>query len=389
MVLVVNGGDPAEAGYPSLAAALAVAETGSIIELRYNGPRESGPLRLAGRRLTIRGGDSFQPVVQFRPDATASVEPPQSMITVASGELELTDLAIEFDVSRKVPAERWSLVEVSGGAKVLGRRSTFSIHNASDNGAAYHPNVAVFRTRPAAGADRVTASPADAPTLPATIELTDCCVRGQAALLRTEAFQSVAFDWNHGFFATSEPLVSMAAGAPAPSENDLVKLSLRHLTALLGNGLLAMTDRQPANRQMPVAIELSDSILIGSAGLPLLEQYGETGADPRPKVSFQGNRNFYEGFDLFWRIQGNGDARPPTLVNFDAWQTHWGENENLPRLNRVAWRQTPPPQSPTHRVRVSDVAIDPDLPENPVRGAAGNGRDAGADPARLPEFPSP
>ncbi len=388
-VLVVNGGGEGEAGFPSLTAALAVAETGNVIELRYNGPREQTPLRLAGRRLTVRGGEKFRPIILFRPDGNDPVEQPQSMISLASGELGLVNVAVEFDVSRKIPAEKWSLLEVSGGAKVNLQRSTLSIHNALDDGTAYHPNVAFFRTRPAAGVDRVTAGLADTPTPPVTIELIDCCVRGQAALLRSEAFQPVALDWENGFVATNESLVTLAAGTHAPAESDVVQLNLRHLTALLGSGMLATTDRQPAARQMPAAIHLSDSILVGVPGAPLLEQYGEAGEDPRTRIRFQGNRNFYEGFDLFWRIQGNGDARPPVLVDFDAWQSHWGsEDENLPSLNRVQWLQVPQPRLPAHRVRVADVAMDPDATDNPVRGAASNGRDAGCDPTRLPEFPA-
>lgn len=388
-VLIVNSGGKGEAGFPSLTAALAVAETGNVIELRYNGPREQTPLRLSGRRLTIRGGEEFHPAILFQPGGNDPVEQPQSMVSLASGELRLVNIAVTFDVSRKIPAEKWSLLEVSGGAKVSLQGSTLSIHNALDDGTAYHPNVAFFRTRPAAGTDRVTAGLADMPTPPVTIELVDCCVRGQAALLRSEAFQPVALDWENGFFATSEQLVSLAAGAHVPAESDVVQLNLRHLTALLGGGLLTTSDRQPATRQMPAAIHLSNSILVGVSGVPLLDQYGEAGEDPRTRIRFQGARNFYEGFDLFWRIQGSGDARPPVLLNFDAWQSHWGsEDENLPSLNRVRWLQVPQPRLPAHRVRVADVETDPDATDNPVRGTANNGRDAGCDPTRLPEFPA-
>ncbi len=389
-VLIVNSGESEEPGYPSLTAALAVAETGNVIELRYNGQREQTPLKLAGRRLTIRGAEGFQPVILFRPNGSDPVEQPRSMITVTSGELALVNLAVEFDVSRKTPAETWSLIEVFGGAQIDLQRSTFSIYNASDDGTAYHPNVAFFRTRPAPGADRITTTAAEAAAPIVTVELVDCCVRGQAAVLRSEAFQSVAFSWENGFLATSEPFVSLAAGARAPAETDAATINLRHLTAMLGGGLLAMTDRQPAARQMPTSISLSDSILIGAPGVPLLDQYGETGDDPRTKVHFQGNRNFYEGFDLFWRVQGSNKSRPPVLVDYSQWQSHWGaEDEYLPSFDRVEWQKDPQPELAPHRARISDIALDPDALENPVRGAASNGRDAGCDPAQLSEFPAP
>ncbi len=386
-VLVVHGGGKDEKGYPSLAAALAAAETGNVIELRYDGPREQAPVRFANRRLTLRGGEGFRPVVVFRPEGNDPVKQPRSMIAVASGELALVNLSVEFEVAREIPAEDWSLFEVLGGAKVSVQRSTLSVRNASDDQRAYHPDVAFFRTRTASGTDRVTPGESDLAPPPAAIELADCALRGQAVLLRAEAQQAVDFDWENGLIATSEPLVSVAAGARTPVGGDAASVTLRHLTVWTGGGLLAMTDRQPNARQLPASMVLGDSIVAGVPGVPLVDQYADDEDLARRKIRFQGNRNFYEGVDVFWRLRGADDARPPVLLDFSAWQSHWGsEDENLPSVDQVQWQQPLDPARPAHRARVADLLLAPDA-ANPARGAASSGRDAGCDPARLPEFP--
>ncbi len=386
-LLVVHGGSEEEAGFSSLAAALAAAETGDVIELRYDGPREHAPLKLAHRRLTIRGGDGFQPVVVFRPDDSHPVKQPRSMVAVTSGELALVNLALELDVSRDVPAEQWSVFEVAGGARVNLRQCSLSIPNASDDHGAYHSNVAFFRTRPAPGTDRLAAGDSEPAAPPAAIELADCAVRGQAVLLRAEAYQAVALEWENGLLATSEELLSVAAGNRAPAEGAAATLNLRHLTALLGGGLVAMTERQPARRQLPTSIVLSDSIVAGGPNVPLVDQHAEQGDDPRERIRFQGNRNFYEEIGAFWRLRGDDEEEPPVVMDFDAWVSYWGpEDENLPSLQRVVWRQAPDRTVPAHRIRVADFALAADA-ANPARAAASNGRDAGCDPSRLPEFP--
>ncbi len=386
-VLVVNGGSEEEEGFASLAAAVAAAETGNVIELRYDGPREQAPLKLASRRLTLRAGEGFQPVVVFRPDGNHPVKQPRSMVAVTSGELDLVNLALKLDVSRDVPAEQWSMFEVSGGARVNLRRCSLSIRNASDDHGAYHSNVVFFRTRPAPGTDRLTAGDPEPTAPPAAIVLADCAVRGQAVLLRAEAHQAVALDWENGLLATSEELLSVAADTRAPHEDAAAALNLRHLTASLGGGLVAMTDRQPARRQLPTSIVLSDSIVAGVPDVPLVDQYAAEGDEPRERIRFQGNRNFYEGIAAFWRLRGADEDEPPVLLDFDAWQSYWGpEDENLPSLNRVVWERAPDPTVPAHRMVVADFALAADA-ANPARGAASNGRDAGCDPSRLPAFP--
>lgn len=387
-VLAVNGGGKGDTGFSSLSAALAVAQTGNVIELRYDGPRDQTPVKLANRRLTIRAGEGFRPAIVFRPEGNDPVKQPRSMVTVTSGDLRLVGLAVELDVSRDVPAEQWSLVELFGGARVNLQRCSLSIRNSSDSQTAYHPDVAFFRTRPAPGTNGVTAGDSEAALPPVAVELADCSVRGEAVMLRAEAFQSVHFEWENGLLATSEQLASIAAGAHAPADGEAITLNLRHLTALVGGGVLTMTDRQPTSRQLPVSIVLSDSIVAGVPGVPFVDQYAEEGDDPRQRIRFQGNRNFYEGIDVFWRLRGAGDDRPPVLLDFDAWQSHWGsEDENLPNLNRVKWQQPPDPALPAHRFTVSDFALALDATPNLARGAASNGRDAGCDSSRLPGFP--
>jgi hypothetical protein len=77
-------------------------------------------------------------------------------------------------------------------------------------------------------------------------------------------------------------------------------------------------------------------------------------------------------------------------MNFDAWQSHWGpEQEICPVAHGVQWRHLPTADRPLHTAGPADFALSPVTPSapNPAVGAANDGRDAGAEFDRLPEVP--
>ena len=56
-----------------------------MIELRFDGPREEKPIRLANLRVTIRAGEGYRPVIVFRPTEPDPVKYPRSMVTRPRG----------------------------------------------------------------------------------------------------------------------------------------------------------------------------------------------------------------------------------------------------------------------------------------------------------------
>ena len=274
---------PGRARFPSLEAACSKAETGDEIELRFSGRRESHPIDLGSRMLTISGGEGFQPIIVFRPAEPTEKDPvtySRSMISVASRPLTLVNLAIELDVPRDVPADSWSMFQILGATQIRLDRCWLTIRNASDQLASYHPDVAFFRVKSPPGADpAVDPGAPSSPSTSITIKLTDSVARGEAAFLRTETLQPVDLSWENGLLATTECLLSAAGGAESPRAEDVRKIHLTHLTATLRGGLYRMRNTPSAAFQLPTRIESSDSIFLGLTGVPLVEQSGMDSAE--------------------------------------------------------------------------------------------------------------
>jgi serine/threonine-protein kinase len=378
----------------SLEAACGKAKTGEEIELRFNGRLESHPIDLGSRKLTISGGEGFQPIIVFRPSQPTEKDPAtysRSMISVAAQSLTLVNVAIEFDVPRDIPADSWSLFEILGTTQIHLKHCLLTIRNASDQLASYHPDAAFFRVRSTPGAE--PAVDAGAPSSPPTsiaIELFDCVARGEAAFLRTETLQPVDLFWVNGLLATTECLLSVAGGLETPRAEDVRKIHLTHLTAVLRGGLFRMRNTPSAAFQLPTRIESSDSIFIGLPGVPLVEQSGVDSADDaRRLLQWSADRNFYVGWDLFWAVTGQ-DQRPiGEPMSFQDWQQHWGpENENRPE-RQVVWKRPPDADRPLHSQTPIDYALGDGTERNPARGAAESGDDAGmqTDHDQLPAIP--
>ena len=296
--LLIVGHQAGGGGFSSLAAACGAAGNGNVIELRYDGRHEEQPLRLANLRVTIRAGEGYRPVIVFRPTEPDPVKCPRSMIA-AAGRLTLIGVAIELQVPREVPADQWSLLETRGDAVVSLKKCALVIDNASEQLGTYQQDVAFVRTRAAPGADTVLDDGTAAPIPPAKIELVDCTAAGEAVFLRVEDLQPVHLSWNNGLLATTERLLSAGGGTRTPQAGQKIQVDLSHVTALVRGGLCRIASSPTGPHPLPLQCSCTDSILLGRAGGPLLEQIGQGEVDNfRQQIAWTGDRNCYDGFDV-------------------------------------------------------------------------------------------
>ena len=392
-VLIVTPSAHGESEFTTLAAACAaVAEAkGDVIELCYNGRREEQPLRFSNARVTIRAGDGFQPVVVFRPKDPDPVRCPRNMLAVTTGRLSMINVALELIVPRDVPADSWSLFETHGNQSVRLEKCSLTISNASDQLGAYHQEVAFFRVKSATDADPEseddTVGPA--PTEAAVIDLADCVARGEAVLLRSEDLQPARLTWDNGLLVTTERMLSAIGGSRAPSSGEMLRLVLRHVTAIVRGGLARLASSQINPHQLVAQIDCSDTIISASPGSALIEHVGDDELDEiRQRLAWNGDRNVYEGLDAFWAIRRLDAALSPDAMGLEGWKAFWtAEHENLPKAGKVGWKKPPDPARPLHGHTVSDYALS-ELESNPAVGTASDGRDAGCLPERLPAIPS-
>ena len=384
-LLVVSEHAQGENEFPSLQAACRAAVNGDVIELRYSGRREQQPITLANLRLTIRAGKDDRPVIVFRPDQIDPVKYPRSMFTATAGRLTLINLALELQVPRQVTADAWSLFETRGGQTVRLEKCSLSVCNASDQLAAYYPDVAFFRTRPVPDADPVTAAHSMAATPPATIDLVDCIARGEAVFLCAADLQPVHLIWDNGLLVTSEQLLWARGSQEAPQLGEMLEIELRHLTAIVQGGLCRMTQTLATPHQLDTEIYCSDSILMTASGAPLIEQEGVDSLEElRQQIAWNGERNFYENFDVLWRVR-NLDQEVLCAMTFVDWQSYWGsEDESVPAANCVVWKKLPDPNQALHTHALGDYALaaSTDTRPNPAQ-------EAGFQAEKLPRRPGP
>jgi len=385
-VLVVDGQGQKENRFATLAAACSAASNNSVIELCYNGRQQERPLSITNPKLTIRSGEGFQPIVVFRPSEVDPTLYPREMITLNGG-LVLINVSMELDIPQGIPAESWSLFDVSQAQSVQLERCWLTIRNASEQRGSYHPDVAFFRGvdsgRPGAPADGDSMTTA----AQAQIRLTDCVVRGEAVLVRTDGLRPVELVWDNGLFATTEWLLIANPGDNAAPASPTIRVTLKHLTVMARGGLCQFVHSPFASQAVAAQINCTDSIILGASGGPLLEQVGGVAPDHfKQRITWSGDRNFYVSFGNLWSLRGVGTGLLSGPMALEAWRAHWGANENNVGSS-VQWKQLPPADRPTNAHTPADYALSDSPGENPARKAASDGRDAGMDASRLPTAP--
>lgn len=386
-VLVVTDKPEGASAFSSLAAACAAAKSGDVIELRYNGPRDGLPVRLADVNLTIRAGEGFRPEIVFRPTAEDKdpVTYPRSMVTLVGGELMLVNVALELNVPADVAAENWSLFKPGPGQTVRLTQCVLTIRNAREQRTATHPDVAFFRV----SADTVTADELAPASPPAAIEIVNSIVRGEASLVRIADAQPVRLTWDNGFLAISERLLWADGSQRPPAQGARIQSDLQHLTAAVEGGLCRLGGSDAAPYQLETEFRCRDSILVTGVKSPLIDQTGPKPADALKRLlRWTGEWNFYEGCAVLWSVRAGDDA-PAERMDFEAWQAHWGsQREVFPKVGQVAWRQVPSAARPFHALTPVDYTLADPPGGNPARQAARDGRDVGCQIDQLPPAPA-
>jgi serine/threonine protein kinase len=384
-IVVVAPGRTTDANVvPTLMAAAAAAESGDVVELHFNGPRDVQPLKLANKRLTIRAGKGFTPRLVFRPepDDVYPARHARSLITLLGGDLTLVGIHLEMDLPGGVASEGFAIVSSRGAESVRLERCWLTIRNA-----AHYPGVAFLHVDVPPRNDALVASTAAGEEKPIDVRLENCVVRGEATLLVTTDQQPVRLFWKNGLLVTPQRLIELRGDGATGSALDmsLLQVDLQHLTAYVGQGLLLANGlsggASSGGTSSPVSLACTDSIVIGDADAALIECVGAGYADRFDDLLvWQGDRNFYEGLHVFLLIRRGLDV-PPRQIDFAQWQELWTPpsrgHENLPRSGVVRWRTPVPPDRPTEVQAPADYALaDLDV-ENPARGGATDGSDVG------------
>ncbi len=373
-------GAPGE--FSTLAAACQAAEEGAIIELCFDGPMVERPLALQGaKKLILRGGEGFNPVVVFRPDSPDPVQCPREMITLGGSQLTLLNVAIELDIPQSLTADQWTLFELRRGEAVTMQQSSLTVRNP------IHQEVVCFRIVPTWTVDPLETTPAEGE--PARVTLTDCVVRGKTTFFQAESMQPAQVSWQNGLFVSSKPFLVTTGGDRRPMPGEEISVQLSHMTLNAEGGLARLGTGLKARYLLPVSIDCFDSIVLIPPEEPMIRQV----IDPKKNqwqtvLDWSGDRNFYSGFQVFWKPEPSSLYDNPPILFYD-WRALWmPKNENYSYYGQIAFHGLPSSTVPLEAHRTADYLLEDD-PENPALNAAGDRGSVGCHPDQLPQFSKP
>lgn len=385
VVLPLNGGEPKP--FPTLEAACAQADDGQVIELRYNGSREpERPFRIANRKITIRGAKGFRPVVEFAvKDATA---PGQSarMISLAGGALEFNHVDFRLTVADQFAVKEgdWAaLVSISGTEQVRFQSVAVTVINPSSRPAA------VVEVTPAAGQSMskmkmmAGAMPTDRPRY--DVKFVESFLRGSAEVAVVRHTNSGQIDLEQTAVSVEGAVLALLGGAEPPAPESQVRLSLEHVTAAVGNGLLRV-DSGDGPRELPtVSVHARNNALGSRTPVPMVTMSGSTNAeDFRRLLRWHGEKNFYDRFEAFWAISTPQGMTDFDRLDFDSWKRVWSAVSDTSEVGAsrggVPWKERWWERT-ARDCTLADFELQRAVA--PAIGGATDGSDAGADMLRL------
>jgi serine/threonine-protein kinase len=368
--------------YVSLATAIREAKSGDIIELRYDGALDEPPLLFNNAKLTVRAGESFAPVVRFIPGGPRGSGSPNAMLTLRNGQLALHQVHFEFDVPTDA-TQRWTLFELSDASSLRMQSCSATIRTASEEVLAPAVAVVEIRQRSTIDSDAATREAAKART-PVEIVVNQSILRGEATLVYSPDGEPSKIRVADSLVALSQRILEADVGSTQKNPMAAIGLEIDHTTFLVKQGLLRLVNSRQVQSVLPVDVRMRDSIVAGPDGALLIEQSGEgRTSELRRQLTWRGDRNFYEGFETFWRIAGSGMVQN---LSFDAWQFEWEERE-ISEIGPIGWVRTPGATRVFHTLVPADFALRAD--ESSAIRAATDGQNAGAAITRLPSLPHP
>jgi serine/threonine-protein kinase len=374
-------GTPKES-FTTLEAACSAATDGSIIELRFNGRRRERPLHVK-KKITIRAGKKYRPLIEFVPMDVPAEGPQTRMIRISSGAIDLVGVDLLMTVDESLSPDHWTLFDMQRPDYVRLQGVTLTINNPRQ-----HPTH-VFEFQPG-----LTSSMPDMGAgltrPPLEVDLTGSLVRGSGDLFVIKSLEPARLSVKDSIVALQGSLLrSVGMMGSTPPEGGATELRIDHVTMALAGNLLQFDSGYLPRKSLPLQVSMSNSIVESISEQPLVSMTGE-GPSPsmRSLLSWSGQKNFYDGFETFWLIASTDPSSKSERLDFNAWQKHWGSAMELgPRTDAVVWQHLWN-GTPLIALTPADFELAPNASQNPAVSGATNGSDAGASLTNVAHPPS-
>ncbi|MDA1017663.1 MAG: serine/threonine-protein kinase [Planctomycetota bacterium] len=387
--------------FQSIESAMLAATSGDIIELRFNGIRPAGkpeqPWRIANKNVAIRAAQGFRPTIQFTVDkTTVGSDGLPRMISLLKSRIDLVNIDIEMIIPDGVPSEGgWTLLSLSPADHVRLKGVTISVTSPNQT------PVSILRV------DRARGSLAEMPLDPAApgivIDIDSSCVRGRCSLVTIPHDQPGRIEIKNCAFVLdglieNGAILNVNPGRKMAPEGKELTIKLVHSTFVVNNGFMQVQNAEAmagtlAKSLLPIKVSARDNIFSTESNEPLIRMSGSLEADDfKWLLSWNGAMNYYESFQVFWRINTTMNLDDSRDVSFESWKELWQQSElgadNGALLQQILWKSDWRLAKSLQDVNVSDLVLDDRTTEpNSALTGATDGSNVGAVIELLPSFP--
>jgi serine/threonine-protein kinase len=377
--------------FPTLQAACWAAKTGDVIVVRpdkNNSVLVEKPLRIVKKNITIRGEMETGSVPLIRFDVgpePADVE--SKMITVAGGDVRIANLDIQVVTRDDVGADRWVLCALDGADRVRLDKVNIDFLNPANLDAAMFEvtlgdEAAMARMQNAVGEYEV--------------RITGGTVRGNCRCFHIETALSGSLEITNAAVYLSEPLLYVAGINDELLDRDRIDIELTHTTCVLGGGLIRMSNIDavggPAQQLLPLAVVTENNIFATMVEEPLVRMEGTSDPEEfRSLLSWTGQKNLYDGFNIFWELDSSRAALGIDEYTFADWRSLWAETSETGEVGAISnvdpWRSVRWREQEISSLQLSDLELDESDSTNEAISTATDGTNLGADLENLRRLP--
>ncbi|MAG92311.1 MAG: hypothetical protein CMJ48_00955, partial [Planctomycetaceae bacterium] len=226
---------------------------------------------------------------------------------------------------------------------------------------------------------------------PVELEISGCFVRGDADLIVLEQAAPSDCAISNSVIALRGRLLHVLGTKNQLPDGARNRLQMNHVTCLLGGSLIDVDTGDLPRQVNPIHVRSARNNIFAvdrESGQPLVKMEGNTNTeDFRDLLMWaEGERNFYDEIDEFWRIQSLPEAFfEPETLDFSAWKQHWQTDEVRAYNGSIEWA-VDWRNEPLGQLTASDVALDGEALANPAIAGAADMSDAGAN-LETPQFP--
>jgi hypothetical protein len=318
--------DPTEntiGSYSSLASALADAEEGTVIELKWNNALAiTEPIQFDGRKIRVEAAAGYDPILLFEPTELQNI---RSFFAVFSSSLEFYHVGIEMRLNPNVLSPHWSLFEVSGNTQLTFEQCLLTVRNRSNfDDSPYHDDVVFFRNgipEVIEGAVNVRDPLAE----PLVIHLTESLLRGEAMAIQSKVPQDIHIQCTNSLIALAKPFL---LAEESRRVTRLATIQIRwEKVAFFGRQGIAHLFKETTATPLTVDFESKNSIfaLNRSAFVVFLGIQTKKEALENFRWSSGGTDNYFQGVSglRFRSSPMSPDVGTASEMPLDDWRQHW------------------------------------------------------------------